>query len=632
MAKERKAKKGAGQGVRPNPFAISSFTPPYLRFSDDEGVCGGQYVFPVNIHKWPSKLRIGWGQRLASKSLKAPITLVVQKADEAAIDRELNRVLSYAEPQPGDGLRSYTDLARKQKQGEDARQIIEMMLDDNESQFNVTPYLLLRADDKDELRRRFHAAGEVVRNATKARFDRQFSNLRSAFFGASPAICDDPAARDRYAVPMPALTIAMGEFFTTNGFDDGYGVPLGVDDDNGIIRVASVVHSDEKQNGNVALIGGSGSGKSTVMKHWALMEHLLFGARVIQANDVEAEFRTLALAVGGEVTDPVGKLSPFEPRNIAATSDAGEDWETERYVQEALSSRVLESTIPFLKTYLRTAYPVLADDDRGLSDYLGDPLTAIYAKYGITPETTFSEYYEGPQRFPMLVDLYDELLAEAAGAPNAATKSALERIALAIKDQAVGYAAAQWNTQERFELHSKFCVIDTSHLSEDKNLRRAQLYNILMWVWGQTTGNRFGSEYTRICFDELGSIYDGKEIDLKLQVSEIVRRARKYNAGVMFAFQGINEVIQGDDDTRKLGTTMLNNCCYKLFGRSEGTNKDANLRQVQDYLNLTDQARNRLGMIERPNFLIAISKNKNWLSATAVKDWELEMFGRGGGR
>lgn len=618
-----------------DPYQTAGLAPSFFKFTEPWGICGEDYVRPLNVTKYPFKMPLGWASGLiADKHLRAPVSIVLEPISGDRLATQINRTVSQADSQPGDGMLSYTERAAKQFQAENAAQINAMLLNENSRIFEATCYAVLRAEQPSDLARDKNYLNDRVMDACGACVEKQLSNTRAAFFAASPCLSPDEAGRLAYGVPMPAETVAMGEFMQAFGFDDMEGVMIGSDPrGGGPLRLNLHMHTESRPNGNIAIVAESGYGKSHLMKLISINEHLIYGTRLMVLSDPDSEYGRACARVGGEVTDPVGKLSPFEPRNVSteATPDDGAD-DAALYYARARAERVLSTQVPFLKTFIQTAWPIVDD---ATAAYLGRPITEVYRACGIDETTTFEQYYAGSQAFPDFAALYAEILREVKEADaegDTRRGDALYRAATAIEDVAVGYDAETWNTHESFNPNSTFVVIDTSGLSSDKNVAAAQLYNIVMWAWSQIRGHRFDDEsYTRVVLDELSSIVNKKSPRAAEMVADMVRRVRKYNAGVMFAFQTFGSLRE--EEIEEAGKTILDCCTYKFFGAQTGTEPGSNLWQVQQYLSLTDQARDALAAAPRGTFIVTIGKHdKTWTRVDAPPRWMSELFGRAGGR
>lgn len=626
---------GRAQAPGVDPYQTAGLAPSFFRFTEPWGICGEDYVRPLNVAKYPFRVPLGWASGLvADEALRAPVSLVLEPISGERLATQINRTVSQADSQPGDGMLSYTERAAKQFQAENAAQINAMLLNENSRIFEATAYAVLRASEPSELRGAKSQLNNSVMNSCGARVEKQLSNTRGAFFAASPCLSPDEAGRLAYAVPMPAETVAMGEFMQSYGFDDMEGVMVGTDPKAGApIRLNFQVHSDARPTGNIAFVAESGNGKSHAMKLISITEHLVYGTRLLVLSDPDSEYGRAAVKFGGEVTDPVGKLSPFEPRNVsnADTPDEG-DGDAAAYYARARATRVISAQVPFLKTFIQTAWPIVDD---ATASFLGRPISEVYKAVGIDEDTTFEEYFAGPQVFPDFADLYRELMAEVKQADaegDSRRGDALYRAAAAIEDVAIGYDASVWNTHESFRTDTDFVVVDTSGLSGDKNVAAAQLYNIFMWAWSEVRSHRFDDDsYTRIVLDELASIVNEKSPRAAEMVADMMRRVRKYNAGVMFATQTFGSLRV--EKIAEAGKTILDCTSYKFFSAQSGKGRGSNLGEVQEYLSLTDQVRDELGGAEKGVFLAVIGKrDKTWVRIDPPPEWMPALFGRSGGR
>lgn len=639
MARKRKAQEGFSGKVAVDPNAAASLNVPYLKFTSSYGACSSYSFKMLNLTNYPDRMRLGWGaSMLDSRNTRSPVAVVMQPLTGERLNAQINRTVNMAEPQMGDGMLTYTERSRKRHQAENAAQLNSMILQENAKIFDTTVYMLVRSDSEQSLDKQADSLSKKVGPATGCKAAKQLSNTQAAFFAASPFALPDEAGTNAFAEAMPAQTVALAEFPQSFGFDDGSGVMIGLDKNGGTVRLDMHTHTEARPNGNIGFVSESGNGKSTAMKHISISEHVLYDTMLIVATDPESEYAKACLECGGEITDPISKLSPFEPRNIAgadsADGDDDMDAEAASYFAAAREECVLSNHIPFLKTFLSMAFPLI---DAETASFLGDPITAIYANHGVTPETTFAEYYRQGLGFPDLAELYHELRREEEATAKAGRNDesrALARAAQAVKDAAVGYDAKRWNTHERFTPSTKFVVIDTSRLASlQAHEKAAQLYNILMWTWSMVRSHRFSNDgYTRIVMDELSSVVNGDNLAATSQIADMMRRVRKYNAGVLFAVQTIGSLLE-DEKIKKDGKIILDNSAYKFFGSQTGNSEGNNLRLSQEYLALTDKMRDELGGAGRRMFIAAIGKHdKTWVTFDEIAPWEAEMFGKGGGR
>lgn len=624
-------RKQRAERIEANPYAVNAVSPSRLEFREPWALTEDTLVAPMCMTKYATWQRLGWiSSCLTGGDLKAPVCIRCRPYPASKLADQINHTIAKSEFQIGENMMSPTALKQKRIDREHAEEMADMLLQENARIFLTTVYVLPRGGDADELSRMREYMDDMVYKATGNHLAKQFANTEDAFFGASPAMSPDPWSERAYAQPMPAVTIARGLPFEQPGIDDMEGIPIGTDEKGGYIRLNLELHTEERPNGNIFIEGETGSGKSTLGKHIVALEHLLWGTKVIVLNDPEGEYGEMALRLGGEVSQ-VNKgimFSPFEPRNIGAAGDDDGDAGGERAaaVDAARREYVLASTIPFLKTFFQIAFPSI---DGRLADTLDYVLELTYADYGYTTDTTFAEYYDRKLSYPVMRDVYDKLAQ--VGDRYPAYKDDCDRLRLAIRPAAIGHDKHMWNQRTSFKSHTDFTVIDTRGLSEDEHIMAAQKYNILTWGWSQVRAQRFGSKYIRLVFDEVHTLVNAKSVDASLQVRNIVQRIRKYGGGVMFMTQMVSDLLAPEIET--YGRSIVGNCCYKFFGMNSDTEEGGNLHAVQNLLNLTDEARDKLGEAPRGRFIVGVGKReKSWVSVDAIDDWEFELFGQGGGK
>lgn len=615
--------------VRINPYLVNAVAPMRLEFWEPYGVTDDVYFKMTNVTSYASTQRLGWGSDFAAlKEVKAPVAITCYPANAQEVMASANRTINAQESGVGLGFQSYADRRRRAIEAEYAAEITDMILRDNVKMLDVNIYIMLRADEKAGLDPAFSYLKSVQnQNVVKS----LLSNTEAAFWAASPLFLDDEFAAEAAAVPMPTITVAWARMLDAAGIDDLEGVLIGSDNRGGIVRLDLQTHTERRQNSNILIIGETGSGKSSIAKHIILIEHLIYDTRVIVLNDPEGEYAELALRVGGDVSR-VGRdcnISPFEPRCIGVLdAEEDEDEEIQQAVARARSEHVLATTIPFVKSFLEMAFAGITDD---LLDMLDVALELLYLDYGITPETTFEEYFAGPQDYPVMSDLYDKLNGLASsGGEFGQFADEFGRLALAIRSAAVGYDKHMWNTKTRFDSRSGFTVIDTQGLSSDVRLKQAQYYNLITWTWSQVRSQRFSGKHFRIVADEVHTIMNKECVTAAYQVKNIVQRIRKYDGGMMCITPMISDLMA--PVIRDAGQAVAYSSTYKFFGKSSGIDKGGNLYEIKNLLKLEDPVRDELADADRGRFILSVGTEENtWVKVDAIKEWEFELFGRGGG-
>ena len=630
---EKGLQNGPGQ-IRVNAYNVNYVSPSRLEFRETHGVVDDQYFMPMHIARFRERQPLGWGDTFFGKdAIRAPFAIRCKPLSDGEAEDMINHSKAEcADNQPGDAMRTYAELRRRQRAAEATDEVADRLIEDNEPIFHVYMSTILRSQEKEGLgvlrsqfENRAYAGGNRARKA--------FADTEGAFWAASPFIAEDEFASRCMAFPMMSSTLGYLLPTSTPGLDHGHGITLGQDRYGGLVRIDVETNTEDRPNSNIFIAAESGSGKSTLAKDVILQERALYGAKVIVLGDPESEFGYFCMATGGSLSR-VGRdcnISPFEPRNIGTADDADDDGslasdlEVLAAREAALDEYVLASTIPFLKTFLQMAFKGITDD---LLDYLDIALEALYADHGIMVETTFREYYAGPMTYPNMRELYEKF--ESLGRDYRAAAEPFGRLALAVRSAAVGHNSHMWNTRTDFDSTADFIVLDTQGLSEDPGIKQAQYYNLITWAWSQVRAQRFSGQYVRLVADEIHTVMNRNSPDAANQIGNIAKRIRKYGGGLMCITQMITELM--DPEIANAGRAVIYNSAYKFFGRSSGPDAGGNLYEIQKLLSLPDDIALKLTGARKRQFVMAAGSQKIWLDVFELEKWELDMFGKGGGK
>ena len=118
--------------------------------------------------------------------------------------------------------------------------------------------------------------------------------------------------------------------------------------------------------------------------------------------------------------------------------------------------------------------------------------------------------------------------------------------------------------------------------------------------------------------------------DAANQIGNIAKRIRKYGGGLMCITQMITELM--DPEIASAGRAVIYNSAYKFFGRSSGPDAGGNLYEIQKLLSLPDDIALKLTAARKRQFVMAAGSQKIWLVVFELEKWELDMFGKGGGK
>lgn len=487
---------------------------------------------------------------------------------------------------------------------EHGRAMLRMMGDTNESFYKTIIFEQLVDDTERELAAQDKTFASLAGGAMLT-VENCIAHEQEAYFAASPFWANPDEQFTRWGRDVCGTTIAAALPFQDNSIDDGVGVTLGTcAPDDTLCRLNTMVTSAERPNCNMFITGSSGSGKTKALQH-ILYHEIALGARVIIV-DCERDFKVGCLNGGGQWVD-MGKgaypkggrvagawLSPLEPR-LASLDPAEED------VAAIDEQEVLRSTLTFLKGWAEIAWALSEDDQY----FLEHGLIRAYGKYGITFDTVAADLVK--DAYPTFDDVEEAFLALEEDARRAGHRADAERYhMLAIKAESAtarGTCGNLWGRRSNVDITNDFVVFDTHALDgASENVRMAQLFSIMTWIWSAACVSRVSRQFLRVVFDEGHMFFnagDGAKSTLAARyINMMQKRIRKYNGGLLFATQNVQDVL--DPAIIRYGEALITSSAYKLFFKTDTTDLD----RVQQSMRLTEFVRSLFANFSRGDCLL----------------------------
>ena len=544
----------------------------------------------------------GWGRRVLF-SPKGIATILVEPSDKGSLARRANNVDARA----GVALYQGTSAAKaveRQSERDHARALLEMMSDQKKAFVSCSFYVQVEADAKEELMEEYRSIQDDVRGQGMALYPCLMAQ-EEAYRLSLPTT---PAKREgqggalgylprQFSIDMPLDTLAATRPFSRTGFLDADGTDLGVDEDGSLVRADMLSTSLIRSNMNVVITGASGKGKSRTLKKIVLSEYAKKGARVIWI-DPEGEGAHIAHALSGQYVNAGGasraSLCPLQPRAIAFGQE------------EEGQISVLRSTINFLRGFYQLAFNVDEED----FPYLDRGLTEAYAAHGLTFETPCEEV--DFDDYPSM----DEVARAFKGLCEREKDAAVARIYRSLSEKTAtggkdGLHGNLWSGKTNIDLKSDFVVFDIHGLiggAVSDAAKNAQMYSILTFIWGQICKTRGEARPLRLVIDEGHMLFatgSDTEVGSKREtpvtaafVSMMVKRARKYGVGVLFATQQISDMV--GRSVREHGEALLANSAYHLIFGTEASDLDATVELCK----LTEGHRSRISRFGRGDCIL----------------------------
>lgn len=428
---------------------------------------------------------------------------------------------------------------------------------------------------------------------------------------------------------MPISTFCGGFPMANAGLNDKGGYYVGKTKNNRIVRLNQWIRNKDRVNSNWIFTGIPGVGKSTALKTILAKDYAL-GTKII-IFDPEKEYIDLANSenINGEVIDcSGGEYSRINPLQIRKAPKVGvEELEKHENLKDffAYDEKHGSSDMALYIQQLRLFFSLYFGKDvftLELKAILERSIIELYNNFGITWDTDISKL--GNKDFPIMSDLYKLVLKNTEECDDNYLKEIYRELSLLLESIAVGADKFIWNGHTTLDSKSDFIVLNVSNLLEsDDNVKRAQFYNVIMWVWQQMSLDR--TEKVMFALDEGYLFVDPDYPDLMKFIRNISKRDRKYESGLMFITHSVVDVL--DPAVKRHGQAIIDNACYKFIMGADGKN----LEETGKLFNLSEREIAILSSKNRGQGIFMAGSTRLDLKIDVCNEL-LSMFGKGGGR
>jgi len=420
---------------------------------------------------------------------------------------------------------------------------------------------------------------------------------------------------NRIGIPLPSITVAaMYPFIFDSIKDPGKSCLFGVDFSGGVVLFNQFLYQIKKENnrnnGNMILLGTAGSGKSTAAK-LLLRTHVRNECKIV-AIDPEGELEDMVKTLGGDFLD-LGKGGDFgmiNPLEIVVDVD-------EEEINQGLGYTVLTRTIQQLKAFMRYYSPTIEDDVLTLfSEIVQD----TYKRYRIDYNTDYTKLTS--EMFPTFDDVYATIKGRLLSMVDATReRDVMERLELKIRPL-VKELRYYFTGHTTIKIKSDMIVFNIKELmNSDDTIKNALFFNILKYAWGLCLDKSIN---TVMMVDEAHTLLTSRnELGAEF-LAQIQRRSRKYNTATIIITQQPTDFAS--PNIIQHGKAIFDNASYYLV---------MNLRKqaVDDLAQLVDlNESEKEGIKYYPQGQgLFICGNRRMRINVVVTSAELDSFGSGGG-
>ena len=588
----------------------SEIAPKGLQFNGADFVISDKYATILTVISYPRLIGPGYlanitnlsGIKMVIKHIPLPFSVLAKMLNKELADLRANY----------QSERDVTVRERIRQDVDSLEDFIQQFTASQSKTFDFQMHFMITADSREELEQKKVTMKNMLDSLELRAIPLRFEQER--VLKSILPIFDKQPIEDRIGTPMPSPTMAaMYPFIFDSLKDEGLGTLLGMDFSGGVILFNQFNYQIRKENNrnnaNLIILGGSGSGKSTAAK--LLLRSYVRNDYKVVVIDPEGELEDMAAKMQGDFIDMGrgGTHGIINPLEVIADTDEDED-----------SEGVLGNTIQTIKAFMAYYDPTITEDVLTL---LGSMLALTYERFGMTVETNF---FNIPRdRFPTFSDLYETVVRrlEAYGDQITRERDILESLELKLRPLVNrNEMGIYFNGHTTIDPKSKFVVFNTKELmNASANIRNALFFNILKFAWSQCLDRNIN---TVMMVDEAHILLSGNNTLGADFLSNVQRRARKYNTGTLFITQQPSDFAEQSVITQ--GKAIFDNASYYLI---------MNLKKqaVEDLgllIDLNEQEKESIKKYSQGEALFVVGERRMRVDVL-VTEAELDSFGDKGG-
>lgn len=611
--------KTAVEAISANPALMNVITPMGLEFRRAEMTIGENISKIYGVIKYPPKVDIAW----LSKITNLPSTVVnisFKPIDNGAL---INAISRSVVQQRGlaDGARDPLSRQRAEKAADDGEKII-MQIDREGEMVGLISTAIMPVAKDEKAFKRVSRAVESTLSILKCR-GRVLANLqKEAFKHLSPTYLPNPKIESILQRIVPLSTFVGGFPFASSGFNDGAGYYFARDNSDSLVVLDLWKRGGDRTNSNFVAMGGSGMGKSTVIKSIIISEYMM-GTRIL-AIDPESEYKDLCHNLRGDWINAVGGKAGkagrgggmVNPLQIRPSPRDADDEKDKLYQDEGYGLNDMALHLKNVEIFFNLYIPSITDMQRAV---LKKCLIELYNKFGIDWDTDITGLK--PTDFPIMSDLYALVEEKAKQEPE---QTAYQDLALLLFDIAKGADSFIWDGHTSINSHSRFVVLDTSALQNmSENIKRAQYFNLNSYCWEEMSRDR--NERVIMVCDEAYLMIDPQVPQSLVYLRNVEKRARKYEAALFIISHSVVDFL--DPAIKQYGQALLDIPTYKVIMGSDGQN----LKELTALYDLTE-AEQELILSQKRRHALFSAGAKRLHVVFNIPEYKFAYMGSGGGR
>lgn len=592
-------------------FFKSEIAPKGLQFNPSDFNISDKYATILTVVSYPKFITPGYladltnipGIKVVIKHIPVPFSLMQKMINKQIADYK----------QRYQDEKDRTMQERLRQEYESLEYFVSMLAANQSTIFDFQMHIMITANSREELELKKTNVKNLLDSlelrAVTLRFEQE------TLFKSILPIFPKQKIEQRIGTIIPSVTVAgMYPFVFDSIKDPGLSNLIGVDFSGGVILFNQFLYKYRKEmnrnNANMIILGGSGSGKSTAAK-LLLRGHIRNGCQIV-AIDPENELEDMTRLYGGDVVDlgKGGAYGMINPLEVVLDAD-------EEDIRDGLGHTVLARTLQFLKAFMRYYYPDIEDDVQTLfSEIVQD----TYRRFDINFESNFAE--KTSEDFPTFSDVYATIRGRLTSMTEKThERDVMERLELKVRPF-VRELSYYFNGHTTIRKDSNYIVFNIKELmNQDTNIKNALFFNILKFAWGLCLDR---TKDTILMVDEAHVLLAGKNVLGADFLAQVQRRSRKYNTGTIIITQQPTDF--SDPEIIVQGKAIFDNASYYMI-------MQLRKQAVEDLSHLVDLNENEIESIKRYSqgqALFVCGSRRMQIDVVVTQD-ELDSFGSGGG-
>lgn len=546
------------------------------------------YLF-IRGNGYPGAVRAGWMTTLINAGEGVDVDIHLRRENRSkTIDKVAQRIrLNRTKIKDmQDTSTDYEELAGSIQAG----YYIKQGIANNEDLFYMSTIITISAKGYEELMWRKQQVTDMLKSMDIAVSDCRFRE-EAAFCSTMPFLHIDPLIEKRAQRNVLTSGAASTYLFTSYEISDDNGVLLGINRYNNSFCIVDFFNTQKHKNGNLNMVGTSGSGKTFALQLLAGRMRMRGIQCFILAPIKGHEFYRACSKIGGTYV----KIAPGSKHCINVMEIRHTISPVKELIDESdfieLDS-MLALKIQQLMIFFSLLIPDMTNEEEQLLD---EALVKTYGEFGITHDnhSLYEDENAVPpkmKRMPILGDLHKNLLG------NPMT----ERIAVILSRFVTG-SAQSFNQQTNVDLDNDYVVLDLSDLKG--KLLPVGMMIALDYVWDKIKSDIIKKK--AIMIDEIWQLVGATSNRMAAEFClTIFKTIRGFGGIAVSATQDLSDFFGLDDG--KYGRAIINSSQNKIVLNLEPDEA----KYVQDVLKLTKTEIDAITRFERGEALICSGANK----------------------